>query len=106
MITRSDFVWLCPHPPLSVLDRGAIWFPNGEHYGGLNDRHLVASRADVVDCLNVIEDILLHPTQLYESIGQFCLFVLFLFLRRYRRFHGQILGMWLMSAFGVDEKKE
>ena len=38
-----------------------------------------------------------HPTQLYESAGQFCLMILFLFLRRYRRFHGQIAGMWLMS---------
>ena len=35
---------------------------------GLNDRHLVASRADVVNCLNVIEDILLHPIQLYEEM--------------------------------------
>jgi hypothetical protein len=68
VITRSDFVWLCPHPPLSILDRGAIWLPDGEDYGGLNDRHLVASRADVVNCLNTIEDILLHPTELYEEM--------------------------------------
>jgi len=70
VITRSDFVWLCPHPPLSVLDRGAIWLPNGEDYGGLTDRHLVASQANVVDCLNVIEDILLYPMQLYEEMKQ------------------------------------
>jgi phosphatidylglycerol:prolipoprotein diacylglycerol transferase len=38
-----------------------------------------------------------HPTQLYESIGQFFMFALLLFLRRYRRFHGQILGYWLMG---------
>jgi hypothetical protein len=68
VITRSDFVWLCPHPPLSVLDPGAIWFPNGEHHSGLNDRHLVVSRADVMNCLNVIDDILLHPTELYEEM--------------------------------------
>ena len=68
VITRSDFVWLCPHPPLSVLNRGAIWFPNGQHWGGLPDRHLVVSRADVVNCLNVIEDVLLHPIQLYEEM--------------------------------------
>jgi len=68
VITRSDFVWLCPHPPLSILDRGAIWFPNGEHYGGLNDRHLIVSRADVVNSLNLIEDILLEPSQLYEEM--------------------------------------
>jgi hypothetical protein len=68
VITRSDFAWLCPHPPLSVLDRSSIWVPHGEDYGGLNDRHLVASRADVQNCLNVIEDVLLHPLELYEEV--------------------------------------
>lgn len=38
----------------------------------------------------------LHPTQLYESIGELSLFVFLITMRRYRRFHGQILGMWLM----------
>ncbi|HLL55116.1 MAG TPA: prolipoprotein diacylglyceryl transferase [Myxococcaceae bacterium] len=37
-----------------------------------------------------------HPTQLYESIGQLVLFVTLLSLRRYRRFHGQIFALWLM----------
>jgi len=68
VISRSDFVWLCPHPPLSILDPCAIWVPDGEHWGGLNDRHLVVSRADVVNCLNGIEDILLEPDQLYEEM--------------------------------------
>ena len=68
VITRSDFVWLCPHPPLTILDRRAIWVPDGEDYGGVNDRHLVASRDDVVNCLNVIDDVLLNPEQLYEDM--------------------------------------
>jgi hypothetical protein len=68
VITRSDFVWLCPHPPLSVLERDAIWLPNGECYGGVNDRHIVLSRADVVNYLNQIDDILLDPIQLYEEM--------------------------------------
>ena len=38
-----------------------------------------------------------HPTQLYEAIGQLALFAALLALRKYRRFHGQILGMWLMA---------
>ncbi|HEY8208695.1 MAG TPA: prolipoprotein diacylglyceryl transferase family protein, partial [Myxococcaceae bacterium] len=41
-----------------------------------------------------------HPTQLYEAFGQFALMLTFLALRSYRRFHGQIFGMWLM-AYGV-----
>lgn len=38
-----------------------------------------------------------HPTQLYESIGSLLLFGVFVVLRRYRRFHGQVFGLWLMS---------
>ncbi len=38
----------------------------------------------------------IHPTQLYESIGQLALLFGLLVMRRYRRFHGQILGIWLM----------
>ena len=38
-----------------------------------------------------------HPTQIYESVGQLCLLVALLVMRRYRRFHGQILGTWLMA---------
>jgi hypothetical protein len=68
VITRSDFLWLCPHPPLSILDRNALWFPDGEHWDGINDRHLVVSRKDVVSCLNGIEDILFHPEELYEDL--------------------------------------
>ena len=39
----------------------------------------------------------LHPTQLYESLGQLALFSLLIIARRYRRFHGEILALWLMS---------
>jgi phosphatidylglycerol---prolipoprotein diacylglyceryl transferase len=39
----------------------------------------------------------LHPTQLYESFGQMVMFALLLTVRRWRRFHGQIFGMWLMG---------
>lgn len=38
-----------------------------------------------------------HPTQLYESAGQIILFATLMTARRWRRFHGQIFAMWLMS---------
>ena len=38
-----------------------------------------------------------HPTQLYEAAGQLLLFVLLLSMRPFRKFHGQIFGMWLVG---------
>jgi phosphatidylglycerol:prolipoprotein diacylglycerol transferase len=38
-----------------------------------------------------------HPTQIYESAGQLVLFITLMALRPYRRFHGQIFGLWLMA---------
>ena len=40
----------------------------------------------------------LHPTQLYESLGELLLFaVLVLLVRPRKRFHGQVLAVWLMA---------
>lgn len=68
IVTRSDFVWLCPHPPLSILDGHSLWIPDGERYGGFTDRHLVVSREDAIAALDLIDDILLRPDELYEEM--------------------------------------
>jgi hypothetical protein len=68
IITRSDFAWLGPHPPPSVLDPRHIWIPHGEDYEGLADRHLVAARADVADCLDLIEPILARAPELRQEM--------------------------------------
>jgi hypothetical protein len=44
VVSRLDFVWLSPHPPLLLLDERCVWAPMAEDYGGLNDRHAVLSR--------------------------------------------------------------
>lgn len=41
IVTRSDFVWRLPHPPLTLLPEGRFWVPHGEMYFGLTDRHIV-----------------------------------------------------------------
>ncbi|AKQ69718.1 Prolipoprotein diacylglyceryl transferase [Myxococcus hansupus] len=38
-----------------------------------------------------------YPTQLFESAGQLLLFVGLLYARRFRRFHGHVLALWLMA---------
>jgi len=37
----------------------------------------------------------IHPTQLYESFGELCIFVLLLLLRPRKRYNGQLLVVWL-----------
>ena len=43
IITRSDFIFKLPHPQIDLFDDKYIWFPDGEHYRGLSDRHVVIS---------------------------------------------------------------
>ena len=46
--TRLDYFWLSEHVPLTFLgDRLAGYVPDGEDYGGLNDRHFVTRNFQV-----------------------------------------------------------
>lgn len=65
VITRSDFVWKTPHPPISHLNPDNIWIPDGEGWGGLTDRHVVLSKENVVSYLNIIHSIVTEPDSLY-----------------------------------------
>ena len=38
-----------------------------------------------------------HPTQLYESLFLLCLFVFLVLLRRHKRFHGELLWIYVLS---------
>ena len=58
IVTRSDFVHRIPHAPLSLLDPRYIWIPDGENYGGVTDRHLVAHQSDIIATLSITDPIL------------------------------------------------
>lgn len=53
IITRSDFVFQLPHPNLELLSDKYIWIPNGEHYAGYTDRHVVLSKHNIEQYLNI-----------------------------------------------------
>ena len=57
IVTRSDFVWAAPHPPLKLLKPGSVWFPDGEGYGGLTDRHAVLDASTAEPYLTLINPI-------------------------------------------------
>jgi hypothetical protein len=68
IITRSDYFYLAPHPPIELLDSDSIWIPDGEDYGGICDRHLVVSPSDLAPSCNLLEEILCRPRQLREAM--------------------------------------
>ena len=68
VITRSDFVWETPHPPISHLNPENIWIPDGEGYGGLTDRHAILSRENVVSYLNLINSVVKEPNALFSEM--------------------------------------
>lgn len=43
--SRPDFLWLAPHPPLSLMSPDMVWTPDTENgLGNVNPRHVVGSR--------------------------------------------------------------
>jgi phosphatidylglycerol---prolipoprotein diacylglyceryl transferase len=81
--------------------------------GAQETRHFLESTGDIVSAstpgaVRLSEWVashhhtpLVHPVQLYESFLQLSLFVAFMWLRNYRRFHGQIAALWL-SVYAVE----
>jgi hypothetical protein len=62
IITRTDHYYLCRHD-ISQLDPNVLWVPDGEDYGGITDRHLVVSRDQVLQALDILPPVLQDPTQ-------------------------------------------
>jgi phosphatidylglycerol---prolipoprotein diacylglyceryl transferase len=77
-----DLPWLARFPPASLAYQALSQRPNAAE--------LIAH-----DRLTTVA---LHPTQLYEAVGELALFlVLALVVRARKRFDGQVLATWLMS---------
>jgi hypothetical protein len=68
IITRSDFTWLLPHPSLELLDKNYIWVPNGEHYRGITDRHVVISGKYIISYLNILECFVLKSKDYFSKL--------------------------------------
>ena len=47
ILSRADFFWTFPHPPLDILSATAAWIPDTlkDDWGGLYDRHIVFPRS-------------------------------------------------------------
>jgi len=70
VITRSDFLYLYQHPPLEILEPGKIYFPNGEQYGGVTDRHVIVPRELLLDLLDVWGSFFLKFSATLEELSE------------------------------------
>lgn len=70
VITRSDFVHDVKHIPLNLLDDEFIWIPDGEHYGGVTDRHAICSRKNIFEYLSIVDPIFDAPEELYFRMSE------------------------------------
>ena len=68
IITRADYLYCAPHPPLDLLAPEYIWMPEGEQYQRYTDRHVVANSKEIIKCINLMDDIILTPKKLYRSM--------------------------------------
>jgi hypothetical protein len=64
IVTRSDFIHNIPHVPLQLLDPEHVWIPFGEDYQGYTDRHIIASRKDILNVLSITDAILADAASL------------------------------------------
>jgi hypothetical protein len=68
VITRSDFMYLCPHPPMELMDPKYVWVPDGEYHGGVTDRYAVLSRQNVEGYLSILKHIITNPDLMYQRV--------------------------------------
>lgn len=71
IITRSDYLYVLPHPSMNILNDNYIWIPNGEHYGGVTDRHVVLSKNTLEPYLNILYKFITEPENYYEKMKSY-----------------------------------
>lgn len=71
IITRSDYYYPVKHVPLSLLSNNSVWIPNGEHYGGVTDRHLICPSKFIEKSIDMLSYILTEPTDFLINYKRF-----------------------------------
>jgi hypothetical protein len=72
IVSRSDYMWLCPHPPVELMDPKYVWVPDGEMHHGITDRYAILSRENVYAYLSILENIIVHPDKIAQHLGGWC----------------------------------
>lgn len=71
IVTRSDFIYVLPHPKMELLDEDGIWIPNYEYYDGIPDRHAVLSKKNLEGYLNTITNMVLKSNIYFMEMNKY-----------------------------------
>lgn len=94
ILTRADHVYLCPHPKPSSLDMNSIWIPEGEDYGGITDRHLVAASHLFRKAIDFKQEVLCNPEVWTKRL-----------MEKYQDLNLEMLLMSMWEAQGLSTKR-
>ena len=72
ILTRSDFLWELPHPRLRHLSERRVYTFDGEHYGGISLRHLIAPRRHAERLLSLYDPVFTEPERLRRRLDRRC----------------------------------
>lgn len=68
VVTRTDQFYPCAFD-LDVLEPSMLWVPYGEDYGGLCDRFLVAPSDLIIQALDIMRPVVVHPERYADFVG-------------------------------------
>lgn len=68
IMTRSDNFFEFDHIKLDDLDPEHIYMPESQDYGGLQDRHIVASRKHVVEAFDLATHLIHRPDDVFDGL--------------------------------------
>jgi hypothetical protein len=72
IVTRSDFIYQLPHPKVEFMNTQNIWIPDGEHYNGYTDRHVILSKHNIESYLNIFNNMVLHSNNYFIKMKTQC----------------------------------
>lgn len=70
IVTRSDYIWLSPHPPFSIMKKNEIWVPDAETYGGFTDRHVCMPSDLAVAYMDIFRSMIRHPNIYLRALAK------------------------------------
>lgn len=68
VITRSDYIYRLPHPNVERMNEKYIWIPDGEHYEGYTDRHVILSKNNIESYLNILNNFILKSNYYFMKM--------------------------------------